>query len=127
LRGYRFESVGPLDNLGEALGGDTYWFASAEYSIPLIHDSNLLRYALFYDIGQVYPAPFSFDPGVNQQGYTITDRKFFNDDVGMGIRIVLPIGGGTPLRLDYGVPITHDPFSSKFGRFNFGFGYQRTF
>jgi outer membrane protein insertion porin family len=127
LRGYRYETVGPLDYLGEALGGDTYWFASAEYSIPLIHNSNLLRYALFYDIGQVYPAPFSFTPGQDQMGSTTITRKFFNDDVGMGIRIVLPIGGGTPLRLDYGVPIVHDPFASKLGRFQFGFGYQRSF
>ena len=116
LRGYRYETVGPLDNLGEALGGDTYWFASAEYSIPLI---SIIRYAFFYDIGDVYPKAFSFDPGPG--------RQFFNDDVGVGLRIVLPIGGGTPLRLDYGVPIVHDPTATKWGRFQFGFGFSRQF
>jgi outer membrane protein insertion porin family len=116
LRGYRYETVGPLDNLGEALGGDTYWFASAEYSIPLI---SIVRYAFFYDIGNVYEQPFSFrrTPG----------DQFFNDDLGVGFIIVLPIGGGTPLRLDYGVPIVHDATASKFGRFQFGFGYSRPF
>jgi outer membrane protein insertion porin family len=116
LRGYRYETVGPLDSLGEALGGDTYWFASAEYSIPII---SIVRYAVFYDIGDVYPDSFSFNPGAG--------RQIFNDDVGMGVRIVLPIGGGTPLRLDYGVPIVHDPNASKFGRFQFGVGYSRQF
>jgi outer membrane protein insertion porin family len=119
LRGYRYETVGPLDYLGEALGGDTYWFASAEYSIPLLRNSNLLRYALFYDIGNVYPESFSFTPA--------SGDKFYNDDVGVGLRIVLPIGGGTPLRLDYGVPITHGPTASKFGKFQFGVGYARQF
>jgi outer membrane protein insertion porin family len=116
LRGYRYETVGPLDSLGEALGGDTYWFASAEYSIPVI---SIIRWAFFYDIGNVYTLPYSFH---NDPGY-----KFFNDDVGMGFIIVLPIGGGTPLRLDYGVPIIHDITASKYGRFQFGFGFSRPF
>ena len=116
LRGYRYETVGPLDSLGEALGGDTYWFATAEYSIPII---SIIRYAIFYDIGDVYPSSFSFNPGPG--------RQIFNDDVGLGLRIVLPIGGGTPLRLDYGVPIVHDPNASKYGRFQFSVGYTRDF
>ncbi len=116
LRGYRYETVGPLDSLGEALGGDTYWFASAEYSIPIIP---MLRYAFFYDVGDVYPGSFSLKPGPG--------RKFFNDDVGVGLRIILPIAGGTPLRLDYGVPIVHDPTATKLGRFQFGFGFSHPF
>jgi outer membrane protein insertion porin family len=116
LRGYKYETVGPLDNLGEALGGDTYWFASAEYSIPIIP---MLRYAFFYDIGDVYPGSFSFNPG--------NGRKILNDDVGVGVRIILPIAGGTPLRLDYGVPIVHDATASKFGKFQFGFGFSHPF
>jgi outer membrane protein insertion porin family len=116
LRGYRYETVGPLDNLGEALGGDTYWFASAEYSIPLI---SIIRYAFFYDIGNVYAAPFSLTRAPGTQ--------FFNDDLGVGFIILLPIGGGTPLRLDYGVPIVHDATASKFGKFQFGFGFSRPF
>jgi len=116
LRGYRYETVGPLDNLGEALGGDTYWFASAEYSLPLV---SIVRYAFFYDIGNVYADPFSLRRAPGTQ--------FFNDDVGASLIILLPIGGGTPLRLDYGVPIVHDGTASRFGRFQFGFGYQRPF
>ncbi len=119
LRGYRYETVGPLDDMGEALGGDTDWFASAEYSIPLLRNSNMIRYAFFYDIGNVYPGSLSFKPAPGDQ--------FYNDDVGIGLRIVLPIGGGTPLRLDYGVPIEHGPTASRFGKFQFGIGYSRQF
>jgi len=116
LRGYRYETVGPEDQFGEPLGGDTYFFGSAEYSIPII---KMLRVAAFYDIGNVYPDPFSFNPGPN--------RGIYADDAGLGLRIVLPIGGGTPLRLDYGIPITHDPNLGNSGRFQFGVGYQHPF
>jgi outer membrane protein insertion porin family len=116
LRGYKYQTVSPMDPLGEPLGGDTVLFATAEYSIPII---KMLRVAGFYDFGNVYPDPFSFNPGPN--------RGFYSDDVGLGLRIILPIGGGTPLRLDYGVPITHDPTVGSSGRFQFGFGFQHPF
>jgi outer membrane protein insertion porin family len=88
----------PLDYLGEALGGDTYWFASAEYSIPLI---SIIRYAFFYDIGNVYARPFSFNPQAPGSSSSTTTWAWASSSF-------LPIGGGTPLRLDYGVPIVHD-------------------
>ena len=37
--------------------------------------------------------------------------------IALGLRLNLPIG---PLRLDYGIPIHHDQFSSGSGRFQFG-------
>ena len=89
---------------------------TAEYSIPII---KMLRVAAFYDIGNVYPGSFSFAPG--------PDRGFYSDDVGLGLRIILPIGGGTPLRLDYGVPITHDSTVGSSGHFQFGFGFTHPF
>jgi outer membrane protein insertion porin family len=118
MRGYRYETVGPLDNLGEALGGDTYVYGAADYSIPVV---SIVRYHLFYDMGNVYPNSFSLDPGPG--------RKLIDSDVGMGFIIVLPLGGpgGTPLRLDYGVPVIHDPTASKWGKFQFGFGYSHSF
>ncbi|HEX4121708.1 MAG TPA: outer membrane protein assembly factor BamA [Verrucomicrobiae bacterium] len=116
LRGYKYQTIGPEDQYGEPLGGDTYWFGSLEYSIPIV---KMLRVAAFYDAGNVYPDSFNFNPGPN--------RGFYSDDAGLGLRIVLPIGGGTPLRLDYGIPITHDPTVGNSGRFQFGFGYQRQF
>jgi outer membrane protein insertion porin family len=112
LRGYKYQTVGPEDQYGEPLGGDTYFYGVAEYSIPII---KMVRLAWFYDVGNVFPKSYSFDAGPG--------RRFLTDDVGMGLRIVLPIGGGTPLRLDYGIPITHDPNLGSAGRFQIGVGY----
>ena len=127
LRGYKFHQVGPRDFIsGEPLGGDTYWFGGAEYSIPIIER---LRFALFYDVGMVYPDPFSlktqpakFDAAGNPlyRGGT----RPYNDDYGIGLRLNLPIG---PLRLDYGIPLTHDDANGSSGKFQFGVGWTRDF
>jgi len=110
LRGFKYRSVSPReDHISEPIGGDTYWFGSAEYSIPIIER---LRFAIFYDVGNVSVRPYD---------YSLNN---FNDNVGFGIRLNLPIG---PLRLDYGIPITHDIWNSGSGRFQFGVGYTREF
>jgi outer membrane protein insertion porin family len=108
LRGYDYRDVGPKDSLGEPIGGNTYWMASAEYSIPII---SRLRFAVFYDAGLVNARAYDF----------ATDG--FADDVGLGIRINIPQMG--PLRLDYGFPITHDETTGDSPRFNFSVGYSR--
>lgn len=114
LRGYDFRKVGPRDSLGEPIGGDTYWFGSVEYSIPVIER---LRFAAFYDIGMVYRDPYSFSTKGEGTGS-------FSDNWGVGIRLNLPIG---PLRLDYGIPIHRDRRNSSSGHFQFGVGTQREF
>jgi len=116
MEGYKYQTVGPEDQYGEPLGGDTVFYGTAEYSIPVI---KMVRLAWFYDMGNVFTDPYSFNPGPG--------RKLITDDVGMGLRIVLPIGGGTPLRLDYAVPITHDPNLGSSGRFQVGVGYTHDF
>ena len=110
LRGFKYRSVSPREpGIDEPIGGDSYWFGSAEYSIPIIER---LRFAFFYDIGAVELKPYTY--------------KFnnFSDNYGIGLRLNLPIG---PLRLDYGIPINHDSFNSGSGRFQFGVGYRREF
>ena len=115
VRGYKFRHVGPKDEFKEPIGGGTYWFASAEYSIPIIER---LRFAAFYDIGMVYQNAYSFDThGFNTGTY--------NDDWGVGIRLNIPQLG--PLRLDYAFPITHGSDTSGSGRFQFSVGYERPF
>ncbi len=122
LRGYRYREVGPQDEFGEPIGGNTYWFGSAEYSLPIVER---LRFAMFYDIGNVYEDAFSFSTGKIRGGqYAGLERGFYNDNWGIGLRINLPIG---PLRLDYGFPLTHDRDIGNKGRFNFGVGYTRDF
>jgi len=116
LRGYRFADVSPRDSLNEPFGGNTYWMGSAEYTIPLIER---LRFAMFYDIGNVYSSSFSFNPNI-AKGETM-----YQDNVGFGFRLNIPNLG--PLRLDYGIPITSDRNQNKSGRFNFDVGFTRDF
>jgi outer membrane protein insertion porin family len=121
LRGFRYRSVSPRElptstSSKEPIGGDTYWFGSAEYSVPIIQSDKErgvgLRFAVFYDIGNVSLNPYSY----NFSNYL--------DNWGLGLRLNLPIG---PLRLDYGIPIHHDRFNSGSGQFQFGVGYTRQF
>jgi outer membrane protein insertion porin family len=119
LRGFEYRGVSPREKnpatggyqgfFDEPVGGDTYWFGSAEYSLPIIER---LRFAFFYDIGNVQSDSYTFH---------FSD---FNDNWGIGLRLNLPIG---PLRLDYGIPIHHDRFNGGSGRFQFGVGYTREF
>jgi outer membrane protein insertion porin family len=143
LRGFDYRGVGPREvtqdgGAYEPVGGDTYWLGSAEYSVPIIER---LRFAVFYDIGNVSANPWS------NSGYNVYGRSFappggvpvppfetffgtpfigntgaFSDNYGVGIRLNLPIG---PLRLDYGIPIHHDTFNSSSGKFQFGVGFRR--
>ncbi|MDB6121900.1 MAG: outer membrane protein [Pedosphaera sp.] len=131
LRGYDYRGVGPRETTGtgatEPVGGDTYWMGSVEYSIPVI---SRLRFAMFYDIGGVYQNPYSFssvvvdpvqiDPITKQR--KVSSVGSYSDNWGIGLRLDLPIG---PLRLDYGIPITHDIFNSNSGKFQFGVGFTR--
>ena len=122
LRGFKFRNVAPRQAFNpstpyvadEPIGGDTYWFSSYEYSIPIFEKDGgvSLRYALFYDIGCVDAASYSYSLN-------------YSDDWGMGIRLNIPHLG--PLRLDYGIPLTHDKYNSGSGQFQFGVGYTREF
>ena len=115
LRGFKFHSISPRQfPFDEPIGGDTYWFGSAEYSIPIIEQEHGVgvRFALFYDIGNVAAQPYHFN------------LDNFDDNWGVGLRLNLPIG---PIRLDYGIPIHHDQYNSSSGQFQFGVGYTREF
>ena len=116
LRGYRFARVSPRDSFGEHFGGNTYWFGSVEYSIPIIER---LRFATFYDVGNVYSSSFSFNPNTSK------GEQLIQDNVGIGLRLNIPQLG--PLRLDYGFPIQHDLNNGSGGRFNFDVGFTRDF
>ena len=94
LRGFRYAHVSPTDSLNEPFGGNTYWLGSVEYNIPIIER---LRFALFYDIGNVYSSSFSVNPNASR------GERLFQDNVGAGFRINIPNLG--PLRLDYGIPL----------------------
>ncbi len=117
LRGFQFDDISPREAGSgslEPIGGNTYWFGSIEYSIPIVER---LRLAAFYDVGNVMARSYSYD------------FSSYSDNWGIGLRLNLPLGGasGTPLRLDYGIPIHHDAFSNGKPRFQFSVGFDRPF
>lgn len=127
LRGFTYRNIAPRDPLynvtppygqpalpNEPIGGDSYWFGSLEYSIPILEKDNGLgvRFALFYDVGDVGAGSYSFTGN-------------FDDDWGLGLRLNIPHLG--PLRLDYGIPISHDQYNGRGGQFQFGVGFTRPF
>jgi outer membrane protein insertion porin family len=116
LRGFKFRDVGPKDGNGDAIGGNTLARLTVEYTIPIIER---VRFAVFYDGGFVNPGSWSFSPEKVPTAGGFSGG--FNQDIGIGVRLDLPIG---PLRLDYGFPIQEDSFSSKSGQFQFSVGYQ---
>jgi outer membrane protein insertion porin family len=115
LRGYQYRGISPREpGFQEPIGGDSYWFGTAEYSVPIISKEKVggVRAAIFYDIGSVGAKAYNFNFGN------------YSDNWGFGLRLNLPIG---PLRLDYALPIRHDEFNGSSGRFQFGVGYSREF
>jgi outer membrane protein insertion porin family len=105
LRGFDFRDVGPKDGTGEPLGGLSSAYASFEYTFPIVEK---VRGAFFYDVGMV--SGDSFDWGGD-----------INSNVGVGLRLFLPIG---PIRVDFGVPVQADEFNDNSGQFQFNVGYK---
>jgi outer membrane protein insertion porin family len=113
LRGYRFRDVGPKDDDGEPIGGNTLARATIEYTFPVVEK---IRGAIFYDVGFVSSGSYKFSPKREPNG-----SGGLNMDVGFGVRLDLPIG---PVRIDYGIPLQSDEFNDSGGKFNFNIGYQ---
>ncbi len=103
LRGWKYQDISPKDIYGNSVGGNTYMNTTVEYSIPVVER---IRLAAFCDAGEVERDAYAFK---------LDD---FVADVGMGVRLNLPIG---PLRLDYGFPVM-PRFGT--GRIQFSVGYQ---
>jgi outer membrane protein insertion porin family len=104
LRGYEFREVSPRDQAGEVVGGKTYAFFSAEYSLDIVSP---VRFAVFYDAGFVNRGAYDFSPAN------------FTDNFGFGIRMFV---AGSPLSLDFGIPLTSEKAARKGNQFNFSFG-----
>lgn len=106
LRGFEYHAVSPRtsDAAGIAIGGKTYGFFSAQYEVDIVSP---VRFAVFYDAGFVNVGAYDFSPA------------HYNDDFGVGIHLFV---AGSPLALDFGIPLTTDKFNKKGNQFNFSFG-----
>ncbi|MEI7730708.1 MAG: outer membrane protein assembly factor BamA [Verrucomicrobiota bacterium] len=137
LRGFNFRDIGPHEpQQGEPIGGQTFWFGSAEYYIPIV---DRLKFALFYDIGNAYEQPWSLHTtsSSRQQVFYNTqggrriaylrnwgDQAAFYDNWGLGLRLDSPLG---PLRFDFGFPIHSDQYTGGNMKFQFSVGWVRDF
>lgn len=104
LRGFGFRDVGPKDETGEPIGGNSFGYVSVEYGFLLAQP---LQLVVFYDWGFLNPEEWEFS------------TANYNDNWGVGVRIFVL---GAPLRLDFGFPITTDEFNDQSMQFNFSFG-----
>jgi len=103
VRSFSELTLGPKDNAGYPLGGESFMVFNIEYSFPIWGD---LYGALFVDAGNVVQNAANF--GVQDMRYAI----------GGGLRYNLPIGA---IRFDYGLNPSRAPGEAQ-GAFNFAIG-----
>jgi outer membrane protein insertion porin family len=112
LRGFTIRQVGPLDSLGDPVGGEQSLLFNVELQYPLTEGFRLFA---FYDRGNVYGS----GPGLN---ISSTDSSFnlskMREGVGGGIRFFSPFG---PISLAYGYKLDQRTGESS-GEFHFSAG-----
>ena len=110
LRGYTIRDVGPLDIVGDPLGGDQSLLFNVELQYAL---SKGFRLFTFYDRGNVYGEGDNIDS---------TDTRFnlskMRESVGGGIRFFSPFG---PISLAYGFKLDQRTGENS-GEFHFSAG-----
>ena len=110
IRGYHERKVGPIDLVSkDPIGGESMLVGNIEYLYPVI---DLLKVALFYDVGNVWPKVGEIGSGGYKSG------------TGLGVRLKTPIG---PVRLDYGFPLSKEPGEPAKGKGRFHFSLSRGF
>ena len=93
----------------DPIGGESMLIGNIEYLYPLI---DILKLAIFYDVGNVWAKIDDFGSGGYKSG------------MGLGIRLKTPIG---PLRLDYGIPLSKEPGEPEKGDGRFHFSLSHGF
>jgi outer membrane protein insertion porin family len=114
VRGFEYRDVGPKaveadDEDGtsyRALGGKSLAFASIEYTIPIVKG---IRFATFYDTGNVWRDAYELDPGD------------LASSAGVGIRFDMP---GFPIRIDRAWVIQPDDDLTGSDAWAFWIGYD---
>ncbi len=103
IRGYEERSVGPKDENGEEIGGNTFAVATAEVIIPI---NKKIRVLGFFDMGDVYTSDEDFDISTFRKG------------TGIGVRFESPLG---LIRLDWGYKLDREEGEDA-DEFHFGIG-----
>jgi outer membrane protein assembly factor BamA len=103
VRGYRTDSLGPLDEAGNPLGGEVFFVLNEELHVPLWRD---IAGVAFFDAGNVWATSSQ------------VDSDLFTS-VGVGLRSPSPIG---PLRLDVAFALDRRPDIDPDYKIYLGFG-----
>jgi outer membrane protein insertion porin family len=137
VRGFAPAGIGPRDlsrfsltGTGDALGGTMYWGASFEVQTPLyfLPKDTGIRVAAYADAGSLwnYVGPTSWAATGETMSASfcaappcpLDNTMHIRSSVGVGLIWDSPFG---PLRFDYSVPLTQEPFD-RTQRFRFGGG-----
>ncbi|MBK9078091.1 MAG: outer membrane protein assembly factor BamA [Hyphomicrobium sp.] len=116
VRGFERAGFGPRDMVtGDALGGTTYWSATAEirFPIPFIPDDLGISGAVFADAGSLWNVGGGAEDIL---GANLSDENKIRTSVGASLMWNSPVG---PLRMDY-AEIISKADADKEQKFRFG-------
>ncbi|MBT9370223.1 outer membrane protein assembly factor BamA [Rhizobium sp. CSW-27] len=114
VRGFKNDGIGPRVG-SDAIGGTTYFNASAEVSVPMpaLPQDAGLRANLFADAGTLYGNDVPVSSGLQSD-------NSIRASVGMGVTWASPFGA---LRFDYAVPVAKEDYDRE-QRFRFSMANQ---
>ena len=110
IRGFENREVGPRDEYGDFIGGDTETYFNFEYIFPLYKELQI-KGVTFFDVGNTW----------SSDDYWGEDDKAFASwrySAGAGIRWASPLG---PMRFEYGFNLDKRDYESG-GKFDFMIG-----
>lgn len=119
VRGFYRSGYGPRDlNTGDALGGQSFWAATAEirFPLPLVPDDIGMSGAVFADAGSLFRVGAGAKKVPQGCAFGDTTRVCLADDssirssVGASIIWNSPVG---PLRIDYGYALTKESYDKE--------------
>lgn len=110
VRGFERAGYGPRDlQTGDALGGETFWGATAElrFPIPFIPDDLGISGAVFADAGSLFGAPDNISDIL---GADLADDSTVRAALGVSVMWNSPVG---PLRVDYAEPVSKEDYDRE--------------
>ena len=120
IRGFDRGGFGPRDlKTDDALGGKTYWAATAEvrFPIPFIPDDLGISAAVYADAGSLYDAnelaqelSTQRDPVTNKRKLVLADDSTVRSSIGASILWASPVG---PLRVDFSHVLTKQDYDKE--------------
>ena len=113
IRGFDRAGVGPRDlRTNDALGGQTYWAATAEirFPLPFVPEDFGLSGAFFADAGSVFGASDLAEELSRTSNLRLADDSTIRASVGASIMWKSPMG---PLRMDFAETLSKETYDEE--------------